>query len=85
MGCSEFGYKKCVADKTITSYTDGIFASGMFSSPIPSFLPSACVLYYYCVLLLCSRYEGAFREDKRHGEGTLTLAGGGRYGKQIDL
>lgn len=26
-----------------------------------------------------SRYEGGFREDKRHGAGTLILAGGGRY------
>lgn len=25
-----------------------------------------------------SRYEGGFKEDKRHGEGTLILAGGGR-------
>ena len=24
------------------------------------------------------RYEGDFEEDKRHGEGTLILAGGGR-------
>lgn len=26
-----------------------------------------------------NRYEGGFLEDKRHGGGTLKLAGGGRY------
>lgn len=34
-------------------------------------------------LFRVGRYEGWFKEDKRHGEGTLILAGGGKYVSRV--